>query len=195
MAETMNTEDQASDNQSTNPVDDAEQHTGQGSNGGDEGNKQSGAEREHADSLEELPEWARKQITELRRESASYRTERNDLRERLEQAKDNPEDNKKLIEQLQSELRETSLKATRLDIARKHNLPESADVLLHGEDADSLSEQAKLLSQLFGASAQSASAPTPSAPHTTPSNPRNPERLSDPNPADLLAQARSRRTY
>lgn len=56
MAETKNIEDQASANQSTNPVDDAEQHTGQGSNGGDEGNKQSGAEREHADSLEELPE-------------------------------------------------------------------------------------------------------------------------------------------
>lgn len=193
MSETDNTQGQvpADENTTPNPPVDPQ---GQAPTGTNTGDPQGNQEHDEASSLEELPQWARDQITQLRRESASYRTERNDLRERIEAAKDNPEDNKKLIEQLQGELREASLKAKRLDIARKNHLPESADVLLHGDDENTLSEQAKVLAQLFGGSSRST--PAPPVPQTPPTNPRNPQSFeTEPDIRELLDQASSRRTY
>lgn len=153
-----------------------------------------------ANSLEELPEWAQKQITDLRRESASYRTERNTFREQLEaaQSEEDPEEQKKKFAELQENLEKERLRADRAEIAREAKLPPEADVLLHGKDTEELKRQATVLAQLFGTNAgvttNSTGASSPAAPSPLP--PRAPRQNDEAGPRDvkdLLAAARAQR--
>lgn len=175
-------------------VDAADQRAAEG-----EQNKDSDSQST-ANSLEELPEWAQKQITDLRRESASYRTERNTFREQLEaaQSEEDPEEQKKKFAELQENLEKERLRADRAEIARDAKLPPEADVLLHGEDTEKLKRQAAVLAQLFGTDAgvttNSTEASSPAAPPSLP--PRTSRQNDEAGPRDvkdLLAAARAQR--
>lgn len=153
-----------------------------------------------ANSLEELPEWAQKQITDLRRESASYRTERNTFREQLEaaQSEEDPEEQKKKFAELQENLEKERLRADRAEIAREAKLPPEADVLLHGKDTEELKRQATVLAQLFGTNvgvtANSTEASSPAAPPSLPPRPSRQNDEAEPRDVkDLLAAARAQR--
>lgn len=153
-----------------------------------------------ANSLEELPEWAQKQITDLRRESASYRTERNTFREQLEaaQSEQDPEEQKKKFAELQENLEKERLRADRAEIAREAKLPPEADVLLHGKDTEELKRQATVLAQLFGTNAGvTTNSPEASSPAAPPSLPPRASRQNDEagprDVKDLLAAARAQR--
>lgn len=153
-----------------------------------------------ANSLEELPEWAQKQITDLRRESASYRTERNTFREQLEaaQSEEDPEEQKKKFAELQENLEKERLRADRAEIAREAKLPPEADVLLHGKDTEELKRQATVLAQLFGTNVgvttNSTEASSPAAPPSLPPRPSRQNDEAEPRDVkDLLAAARAQR--
>lgn len=191
MSDNQNTQGQEPAEQNTNP----ETEQGQAPEAAHQGDQQEGVAATQAGSLEELPEWARKTIADLRQESASYRTERNRLNDALAAAEQNPEQNQSVIDQLRADLKASDAKAKRLEIAREANLPPEADVMLHGADEDTLRQQAQFLSTLFSAASGSpaqAPAPAPAAARGVPTNPRNPGGNSRIDAASALSALRSR---
>ncbi|WP_236246474.1 hypothetical protein [Streptomyces sp. CC210A] len=99
-------------------------------------------------SEDELPEWARKELTKVRGEAASYRTRLRDAETRLGQAK--------TPEEVEAALAEVRAKNTELErelrvsaVARKHGLPDELTNRLRGESVDELEADAKALSALL----------------------------------------------
>lgn len=96
---------------------------------------------------DELPEWARKELTSVRGEAANYRTKLREAEAKLSEAK-TPED----FEAAVSELRETNAKLEReilvTKAATKHNLPEALAARLTGNTPEEIEADAKALAEL-----------------------------------------------
>lgn len=158
-------------------------------------NADSTEDGQNNEGFDSLPEYWRKEISNLRKESASRRTQKNDLEAQLQeiQKAGDPAEQKKLISDLQADLAKSQLAATRAQVARDAKLPTTYDVLLTGDTPELLKAQADALAQI---SSGSSSAPTtlPQPPRLDPTGGRNPNDAPPAQPKDLLAKAKSLRS-
>lgn len=151
-------------------------------------------------SLDDLPDeykWAATEITELRTQSARYRTERNEeralsaeLKASLEGAV-SAEDHAAAISEWDGKVKTM----TRERIIEKHKLPEDLAELLKGDDEASLAEHAAKLAKYVPAEQatppESAEPPAHTPPPLPPSGGRDPGAPADDvDPADLVKQAK-----
>jgi hypothetical protein len=159
--------------------------------GSEEGAPKEG-EQESQNSLDELPEWARKEVESLRREAASKRIKNNELTQQLEAIRNegDPAEQKRLVEELQSNLQRSELELNKVKFARQYGLPEGSEVLLSATDPQLLEAQAKMLAALTAGKAAPV-VPQPSP--VPPAGGREPYAEPEPTADDLLAKARSRR--
>jgi hypothetical protein len=95
---------------------------------------------------DDLPEWARKELTSVRAEAANYRTKLREAEAKLSEAK-TPEEVAAAI----SELREQNAKLERTvlvtTVATNHKLPSDLAELLKGETKEELEAHAKVLAK------------------------------------------------
>lgn len=137
MAEINETVDQESRNAEDNGTQNEEQAQGQ-------------VEETSPSSTDDLPEWARKQISKANREAASYRTQLREIEEKFQNAMTEAELEatlKPLNEQLsQSEARTRDLE--RQLVIYKHGLDEELEEFITGDDPTSWEAQAKKLAAL-----------------------------------------------
>jgi hypothetical protein len=107
---------------------------------------------------DELPEWARKALTDVRAEAANYRTKLREAEKRVSEAK-SPEDHEAALK----ELRESNAKLERdilvRDVAGKHSLPASLAARLQGSTPEELEADAKELAKLLAPPAPPAGTP------------------------------------
>ncbi|MGW1258461.1 hypothetical protein ACWD5Q_25590 [Streptomyces sp. NPDC002513] len=99
-------------------------------------------------SESDLPEWARKELTKVRGEAASYRTRLRDAESKLSEAK--------LPEEFEAALAEVKTKNAELErsvlvgsVARKFDLPDDLASRLRGETPEELESDAKALQTLL----------------------------------------------
>lgn len=130
----------------------------------------------------DLPEWARKELSKARSDAARYRTSLRDAEAKLADAK-SPED----IEAAVREVREANEKLTReiavRDIAAKHGLPPALAARVAGSTPEEMEADAKELAKLI--------APAPTG---TPGGGLNPNEDADDekDPRKLAARYRRR---
>lgn len=115
------------------------------------GTTQTGGENGKPNREDELPQWAKDELSRTRREAARYRTERNNLREQFKDAK-SPEEYQQAISEYEEKVKAADLKALRADVARKHNLPDALASRLQGETEEDLVKDAESLSEFSAAS-------------------------------------------
>jgi hypothetical protein len=183
-------EQTAEQSQSTESENDA-QETAEGS-GESKTDQEQDAGDDGSDALGELPEWARKEIEDLRKENASKRVKNNELSQQLQDilSSGDPKEQAQLIEQLQAQVRANELKATKAELARRHNIPDAATALLTAEDPEALE------AQVLAIAALTQGREVPPAPQPDPVRPaggRDPYSPPAPQSSELLAAARSRR--
>lgn len=150
---------------------------------------------QNEEGFDTLPEHWRKEISSLRKEAASRRTQKNELETQLQeiQKAGDPAEQKKLISQLQSDLEKSQLEATRAQIARDAKLPLTYDVLLTGDTPELLKQQAAALAQISSGSTAPLQ-PLPKPQQLDPTGGRNPNDQPPARPKDLLAKAKSLRS-
>lgn len=107
---------------------------------------------------DELPEWARKELTKARGDAASYRTRLREAEAKLAEAK-TPEDIEAAVADLKAANADLERQIVVRDVAAKHNLPPALAKRLTGSTPEELEADAKELAKLV--------APAP----TTPSSP------------------------
>jgi hypothetical protein len=99
---------------------------------------------------DELPDWARKELTKVRGEAASYRTRLRDAEDKLKDAK-TPEE----FESAVSEIRNANAALERQimvnKVAGKYELPAELAARLQGDDEAALEADAKALAALVAA--------------------------------------------
>lgn len=96
---------------------------------------------------DELPEWARKELTKVRGEAASYRTRLRDAETKLSDAKSSEEFEAALAKvKAQNAALERSILLA--NVARKYELPDALAARLTGNTADELEADAKTLQAL-----------------------------------------------
>ncbi|WP_159795663.1 DUF7239 family protein [Puerhibacterium puerhi] len=95
---------------------------------------------------DDLPAWARDELSRTRREAARYRTERNDLRDKLKDAK-TPEEFQAAVDEYNQKVSELELSLTREKVARKFNLPDELAERLKGSTEEELASDAEILKQ------------------------------------------------
>ncbi|MEU0739252.1 hypothetical protein [Streptomyces sp. NPDC006134] len=97
---------------------------------------------------DELPDWARKELTKVRNEATSYRARLREAEEQLSGAK-SPEEFEAALAEVKSENArlERSLLVTK--VASKYELPELLAEALKGETAEELEAHAKALQSLL----------------------------------------------
>lgn len=117
------------------------------------------------ESVDDLPEWARKSLTDANAEAARYRTSLRaqeaaaaKLQEDLAKAK-TPEEFEAAVNDLKATISKLELEVLRKDAAREYGIPEALEARLMGTTADEIKADAKALSELIGAGASA----TPSA--------------------------------
>jgi hypothetical protein len=91
-----------------------------------------------------LPDWAQKELSRARNEAGKYRTERNDLREKLKDAK-TPEDIEAATKEYVSKVEELERELARERVAREFSLPNELAERLRGDTEDELKADAKAL--------------------------------------------------
>ncbi len=125
----------------------------EGTTEGSEGETGQEGKGESNEGSDALPEWAKKELANVRAEAANYRTKLRDAESKLSAAK-TPEE----VEAAISELREQNAKLERTilvsRVASKHNLPSELADVLKGDDEAALEAHAKTLAK-FAASVQS----------------------------------------
>lgn len=96
---------------------------------------------------DELPEWARKELTKVRNEAANYRTRLRDAEDKLKDAK-TPEEFEVAIAEFKASnaALERSLLVTK--VAAKYELPEALAARLQGDDEAAIEADAKSLAAL-----------------------------------------------
>ena len=188
---TQDAQQTAAEAQSTETTE-APQEPAQGQQEGDPQSTETEQEGGENDALTELPEWARKEIQNLRRENASKRTTNKELSEQLEAIRNegDPAEQRRLIEELQTGMRHSELELSKVKFARQYGLPEGSEVLLNAEDPQLLEAQAKMLAALTAGKTAPA---VPQPPSVPPAGGREPYAEPEPTASDLLAKARSRR--
>lgn len=109
-------------------------------------------EQKEASKLEELPEWARKEITTTRAEAANYRTRLRDAEAKLTEAK-TPEEFEAAVAEVKAtnETLERSVQVERA--ARKHGLPDELAEELQFLPLDKIEARAKVLAKYVGTAA------------------------------------------
>ena len=98
------------------------------------------------DKEDDLPSWARDELSRTRREAARYRTERNELRDKLKDAK-SADEVTALVAEYEQKHAELTLEISRERVARKHGLPDELAQRLRGSDEKELEADAELLKQ------------------------------------------------
>ncbi|MYT31741.1 MULTISPECIES: hypothetical protein [unclassified Streptomyces] len=96
----------------------------------------------------DLPEWARKELTKVRGEAASYRTRLRDAEAKLSEAK-SPEEFEAALNELQAKNAELEHSLTASSVARKHNLPDELAARLRGSTVEELEADARALAVLL----------------------------------------------
>lgn len=91
-----------------------------------------------------LPDWARAELTSVRKEAAKYRVAAKELRESLAQAKD-PED----FEAATARVAELETELHRERLARKYRLPDVLAARVTGETDEERDADAKALAEAF----------------------------------------------
>lgn len=138
-----------------------------------------------ADDLDALPDWAQKEIKNLRAEAAAKRIKNNELLQKLAEAGD-PKETQRLVEELQAELHRSQRAALVNELARKHNIPEAAIPLLTATEAQELEAQVLAIAAL----SQGRGPATP--PPLNPSGGRDPMAAPPVDPLELYKKAKSR---
>lgn len=91
-----------------------------------------------------LPDWAQKELTRARGEAAKYRTQRNELQDKLKDAK-TPEDIEAATREYVEKVEGLELQLTRERIARQFSLPDELAERLRGATEEELKADAKAL--------------------------------------------------
>lgn len=96
---------------------------------------------------DDLPEWARKELTKVRNEAAGYRTRLRDAEDKLKDAK-TPEQFESAVAEIKASnaALERSLLVTK--VAAKYELPEGLAARLQGDDEAAIEADAKSLAAL-----------------------------------------------
>lgn len=110
--------------------------------------EQESADPQSGPSEDELPEWARKELTKVRGEAASYRTRLRDAETKLGQAK-TPEEVEAALADVRAKNAELERELRVSAVARKHGLPEELTDRLRGDSVDELEADAMALSALL----------------------------------------------
>lgn len=118
-------------------------------------NSKAAQDASEADSVDGLPDWAQKQIKDLRRESANYRTQ-------LQSVKDASVKTDEEFETLKAELAKKDVALVRERIASKHGLPDALRDRLQGETQEDLEADAKAIASLIHSPRQPVDSPSPS---------------------------------
>ena len=121
-------------------------------------------EATNGNRLEELPEWAQKEIKQLRNENASRRTQLQETRSQLSQAK-TPEDFASLTTDFNTKLAEKDREIAGLT----HGLPKDIAARIQGASFEDMLKDAEMLAGLFKPQA---------APAATERKPEPPARLT-----------------
>lgn len=106
---------------------------------------------------DELPDWARKQITKANNEAASYRTQVRDLEAQMKDAKTDAEI-EAILKPLNDKLDESETRTREMErelVIYKHGLDEDLAEFITGDNPESWEEQAKKLAERFAVSKQS----------------------------------------
>ncbi|MET9861967.1 hypothetical protein ABZY93_22120 [Streptomyces smyrnaeus] len=93
---------------------------------------------------DELPEWARKELTKVRGEAANYRTKLREAEKTLAEAK-SPEEFEAARTELAAKIAELEHEVVVSKVARKYELPDELVPLLRGDDEAALDAVAKTL--------------------------------------------------
>ncbi|MGW6745972.1 hypothetical protein ACWGDX_35440 [Streptomyces sp. NPDC055025] len=99
-----------------------------------------------------LPEWARKELTKVRSEAASYRTRLRDAETRLSEAK-SPEDFEAALADVKAKNAELEHSLVVGTVARKYELPDELAARLRGTTPEELEADAKALRALLAPAA------------------------------------------
>lgn len=99
---------------------------------------------------DDLPEWARKELTRVRREAASKRTALKEAQENLSKAK-TPEEFEAATTEFQKKIDSLEYEVAKANVLRTHSIPDDYADLLEGVPADKLEEKAKKLATLANA--------------------------------------------
>lgn len=91
-----------------------------------------------------LPDWAQKELTRARGEAAKYRTQRNELQDKLKDAK-TPEDIEAATREYVEKVEGLELQLTRERIAHQFKLPDELAERLRGATEDELKADAEAL--------------------------------------------------
>ncbi|WJN62707.1 head scaffold protein [Streptomyces phage phiScoe15] len=102
------------------------------------------AEGETPKPEDELPEWARKELTKVRGEAANYRTKLREAEASLQNAK-TPEEFESARTELSKRIAELEHEVVVSKVARKYELPDELVPLLKGADEAALEAVAKTL--------------------------------------------------
>lgn len=133
-----------------------EDGTEAGAGAPDEGQEPKGADENAADAPKEeepkdgepsendLPEWVQKELTRARNEAAKYRTQRNDLQDKLKDAK-SPEDIEAATREYVEKVEALERELARERVAREFNLPNELAERLRGDSEDELKADARAL--------------------------------------------------
>jgi hypothetical protein len=95
---------------------------------------------------DELPEWARKELTKVRGEAANYRTKLREAEASLQNAK-TPEEFEAARSELSTRIAELEHQVVVTAVARKYELPDELIPLLKGDSEEALEAVAKTLSK------------------------------------------------
>ncbi len=103
---------------------------------------------------DDLPDWARKELTRVRKEAAAKRTALKEAQEQLANAK-TPEEFEAAKTEFQSKIDALEYEVAKSKVLRENNIPVEYEDLLDGVPADKLEEKAKKLATLANARAAS----------------------------------------
>lgn len=101
-------------------------------------------------SEDELPEWARTELTRVRGEAANWRTKLREAQDNLAKAK-TPEEFEAATTELQTKVTDLEGAMLRSSVAREHNLPDELAARLRGTNEAELKADAKLLQKFSAA--------------------------------------------
>lgn len=136
------------------------------------------------DDVASLPEWAQKQIKDLRQEAADRRTKAKEAEEKLAKAK-TPEE----FETAVNELRTANLGLEKALVASQHNLPEALAARLQGTTREELEADATALQALVNIT------PPPTADNLSGGLDPNSDDDGESNPLALAKRANRNRLY
>lgn len=154
---TVNTNDQESQT-TTEPA---------GGNAQEQTNNESSSTNEQSNSNDErggdeLPEWARKQISKANNEAASYRVQLREVQDQFKDAKTEAE-LEAILKPLNDKLDQSESRTRDLErelVIYKHGLDEDLAEFITGNDPEAWEEQAKKLAERFASGSQNEQQPS-----------------------------------